>query len=304
MKIEHVPPGTYVVAVSGGVDSMVLLDILHGQAGVHAVVAHYDHGIRSDSKEDRIFVENTALRYGLPFEYKEGELGVAASEATARRARYEFLRQVQAKYNATAIITAHHQDDLLETAVLNMLRGTGHKGLHALASRPECIRPMLALTKKQIVLYAKQHHIAWREDATNASDRYTRNYIRHHVLARADDRQRRALLTYIDDAARIGNQIEELLARESLQASSIQRQWFNQLPHAVCCEVLASWLRKHKASDFDRRRIERLTVLLKTKPAGKKIDVNKTWHIAIGKHDFWIKKRTQSKISKNSDNRV
>ena len=123
-----VKPGRYVLAVSGGVDSMVLLNLLQQQPDVQLTIAHFDHGIRTDSADDRRLVQAAARFYGLPVVYHEGQLGADASEATARQARYEFLRTVRLVANAKAIITAHHQDDVLETAILNMLRGTGRRG--------------------------------------------------------------------------------------------------------------------------------------------------------------------------------
>src|SRR5580704_3560158 len=107
--------GSYVVAVSGGVDSVVLLHRLQKQPGLRLVVAHFDHGMREDSAEDRRFVKALAQAYGAPFVYDEGHLGSGTSEAEAREARYNFLRRVQAASDAQAIVTAHHQDDLLET---------------------------------------------------------------------------------------------------------------------------------------------------------------------------------------------
>src|SRR5215471_4228206 len=94
MKIE-LEPGKYVVAVSGGVDSMVLLDVLKDVPGLQLVVAHYDHGMRGDSGQDRQLVQEAAAHYGLPFAYEEGKLGVRTSEAAARDARYQFLRRVR-----------------------------------------------------------------------------------------------------------------------------------------------------------------------------------------------------------------
>src|SRR5690348_2939142 len=126
MNVLLPKPGNYVVAVSGGVDSVVLLDILSKQPGLKLTIAHFDHGIRNDSYKDRQFVEGLAKKYQLLFVYKEGSLG-KASEAKAREARYEFLRKAQKDSGSQAIITAHHQDDLLETAILNMLRDSSRK---------------------------------------------------------------------------------------------------------------------------------------------------------------------------------
>src|SRR6266542_1461422 len=149
MKVR-VSPGKYVVAVSGGVDSMVLLDLLRQKPKLELVVSHFDHGIRPDSEEDRRLVQRIARAYGLPFVYARGNLGPKAGEALAREARYAFLRRVQQEQGAKAIITAHHQDDMLETAIMNLLRGTGRRGLSSLKSREGLLRPLLNWTKKDI----------------------------------------------------------------------------------------------------------------------------------------------------------
>src|SRR5665213_1651974 len=112
MNVVLPKPGSYVVAVSGGVDSMALLNVLKGESrrggGWKLVVAHLDHGIRPESAEDRRLVQATARDYKLPFVYHEGRLGAGASEAAAREARYSFLRSVQKASDAVAIVTAHH----------------------------------------------------------------------------------------------------------------------------------------------------------------------------------------------------
>jgi tRNA(Ile)-lysidine synthetase-like protein len=162
MKIQ-VEPGKYVVAVSGGVDSVVLLDLLRMYPGVHVVVAHFDHGIRDDSHLDRAHVQTLAQRYQLPFVYDKGRLGPGASEADARTARYDFLRKAQVASSADAIITAHHQDDVLETAIINLLRGTGRKGLSSLTSGEGIIRPLLEVPKSEIIDYAKRHRLQYTQ---------------------------------------------------------------------------------------------------------------------------------------------
>src|SRR5262249_18822874 len=153
-----------VVAVSGGVDSMTLLDVLAKQPDLRLVVAHFDHGIRADSEQDRQLVQAAAERYGLPFVFDMGHLGPATSEAKARRARYDFLRRVQRSSGARAVVTAHHQDDVLETAMLNLLRGTGRRGLTSLNSRPGLERPLLDTPKWKIKDHALSARLNWRED--------------------------------------------------------------------------------------------------------------------------------------------
>src|SRR5438309_4751219 len=94
MKVALPDKGHYVVAVSGGVDSMVLLHMLHDRLGLNLTVAHYDHGIREDSAKDRKLVQEVAQQYKLPFTYREGNLGPNTSESKARTARYNFLHEV------------------------------------------------------------------------------------------------------------------------------------------------------------------------------------------------------------------
>ena len=95
VKTIRIAPGHYIAAISGGVDSMALLHMLHNLPGVKVTVAHFDHGIRPDSRKDRLLVEKAAHSYGLPFVYDEAALGAGVSENVARKARYEFLRKVQ-----------------------------------------------------------------------------------------------------------------------------------------------------------------------------------------------------------------
>ena len=270
MQVEKIHPGTYVLAVSGGVDSMVLLDILAQQDGLHLVVAHFDHGMRPDSAEDEQFVHKAAKSYGLAYYSERGALGSTASEAEAREARYDFLKRVQQQIGATAIITAHHQDDVLETAILNVLRGTGRKGLSSLKSTEKILRPLLKVPKNDIKSHALKQKLSWREDSTNHDERYTRNYIRHRLLVRFDTRARQQLLAIIERQQSINTELDQLLA---VGAGALDRSWFMSLPHDVAKEVMATWLRQNGIADFDRQTIDRLTIQAKTKPVGKRLDV-------------------------------
>ena len=180
----------YVVAVSGGVDSIVLLDKLVHTPGLDLVVAHFDHGIRDDSSDDARFVQQVARDYGLPCEVGREELGKQASEELARNRRYEFLRSVATKHHAR-IATAHHADDIIETIAINLTRGTGWRGLAVLDS--DIYRPLLDMSKSEIIDYAKSHNLIWHEDSTNASDAYLRNRLRQKAGALTDDIKRQLL---------------------------------------------------------------------------------------------------------------
>lgn len=277
MKVA-VPPGKYVVAVSGGVDSMVLLDVLAGQAGVNLVVAHFDHGIRVDSREDRLLVATVSQKYKIPFEFSEGKLGVNTSEDEARRMRYTFLRQIRKKHDAKAIITAHHQDDALETMAFNVLRGSKRKGMSSLESTDQVVRPLLGFTKVQIVDYAKRNNLQWREDSTNSDEKYTRNWIRRKLLPRLNLKQKQQL-TDQQAAARARNAVlDEVVSQQLSELQSekgISRKKFIALPYLVACEVMAAWLRQHGVKEMDSKLIDLLVVSAKTLPPGKKISVSK-----------------------------
>lgn len=290
-----VKPGKYVVAVSGGVDSMVLLDVLSKQAGLELVVAHFDHGIREDSGRDREFVAVAARTYGLPFYGEAGKLGASASEATARSSRYSFLEKVQEHAGAQAIVTAHHQDDLLETAVINMLRGTGRKGLSSLVSSDKVVRPFLQSTKQDIYDYASTHGIQWREDSTNSGDQYLRNYVRHHVMEKLNPDSRKKLLGYVTKAQALNPLIDTLLLQDvQPPAEELNRHWFIMLPYDVSCEVMTAWLRQHGVRNFDRKMIARLVVAAKVAFPGKVADINAGYFLKTDKTVLRIARGTRS----------
>ena len=279
MKLE-MPAGNYVVAVSGGIDSVVLLDLLRLHPGLQLTVAHFDHGIRPDSRHDRIFVQQLAHRYRLPFVYHAVNLGPGASEATARKARYAFLRKTQQAANARAIITAHHQDDLLETAVINLLRGTGRKGLTSLTSGEGIIRPLLDVPKSELRDYARRHGLAWREDSTNNDTSYLRNHVRHVLLPSWSVADKQQLLDIVQRMRSVNGSLDAVL--DTAVAPQLKRDWFILLPHAVAREVIASWLRSQDIRDFDRHTLERLVVAAKVAEPEKVIDVVKGRRMHVG----------------------
>ena len=185
----------YLLAVSGGVDSMVLLDMVatnyHGFREKHFsgaqfpadfIVVHYDHGIRGKvSAEDAEFVRQCCRSYGVAVQCSCGKLAAVTGEAVARQYRYDFFRRVAEAIarddEPVYLVTAHHRDDLFETVALNIVRGTGWRGL-APMNQPRVLRPLLDIAKTELVGYAIEHGLTWREDQTNDSPRYLRNRLR------------------------------------------------------------------------------------------------------------------------------
>jgi tRNA(Ile)-lysidine synthase len=276
-KTIRLDPGHYVAAVSGGVDSMVLLDILRQHPNVTITVAHFDHGIRDASHFDRHLVQEVAHSHGLPFVYKEAQLGPGASEDEARKARYEFLRHIQHQSNARGIITAHHLDDSMETAVHNILRGTGRKGMSSLKSVDGIVRPFLHIPKNRLRAYAQQQNLHWTEDETNADTRYRRNYIRHVILPRlreASPQQYNKLKTLIRRQAELNKAIDARLIailHDQPAATILRRHDVTMLPHAVAAELVTEWLRHRGKRQVNRKLIERLLVNIKTAQPGTEL---------------------------------
>ena len=284
MKLA-IEPGKYVVAVSGGVDSMVLLDLLVKQKNIELVVAHFDHGIRIESGVDREFVQEEARRHGLAFAFAEGRLGPKASEDMARKARYTFLGKIKAEHGAKQIITAHHQDDVIETVLLNILRGTGRKGIASLGSTEEILRPLLDYPKQELLRYAEAHGLTWLVDKTNEDESYLRNYVRLRLVPKLSAPQRKQLLKIVKNMQRTNAEIDQEIAKviQESDVTSLEKRQIISASYSVACEVMAGWLRANGLRDFNRQGIERLVVGVKTRKPGVYLDVFKHHSLLIGK---------------------
>ncbi len=167
-----------ILAISGGLDSVCLLHMMREDPGV--VVAHFNHGTRLSAGDDERFVRGLAERYGLPICVGREDLGEDCSEELARERRYAFLNRV-AKIEDGVVYTAHHQDDLVESVVINLYRGTGWRGLVPLGDLA-VRRPLLGFSKKELYGYAVEHGLVFRQDPTNTEDRYLRNRIRRVIF--------------------------------------------------------------------------------------------------------------------------
>ena len=286
------PDCIYIVGVSGGVDSVVLLDFLIRKTKAHLIVAHLDHGIRSNSREDAQFVSDLARQHGLDCKIKQARLGQKASEAQARQARYDFFRELLVQHQATAVITAHHQDDLLETMIINFYRGSGRRGLTSLRSKDDLLRPLLHMSKQQILDYAQTHALEWRQDATNDNLKYLRNFIRYKIMSHLASDQRRQLLEIYHNLSQINkeldNYLNHYLKHKSYrrQGKVFARQWFNKLAKAEAYEIVATWLRLYKVPNYDQRQISYIVNKLRTIPSGKRIVVSAHQQIVLTKRSL------------------
>lgn len=173
------------VALSGGVDSVVLLHLLNVTAesfGISLHAAHLDHAMRAESAADAEWVEGLCKGWQIPVSVVRAEAALE-NEADAREARYRFLYDTARAKECARIATAHHADDQIETVLFRMMRGTGTRGLAGIPiKRDRLIRPLLRFHKHELEAYARENGLNYREDATNRELHYTRNRIRHVVI--------------------------------------------------------------------------------------------------------------------------
>lgn len=280
----------YIIAVSGGVDSVVLLHMIaqkEPEQGVEKplyIVAHFDHGIRTDSSEDAKFVETLAKSYGMAFVSKRAELGEGTSEESARSARYEFLFEEMKNHNAQSVITAHHQDDVIETMIVNILRGTGPKGLIGF-TRSSILRPFIDKSKQEILDYAYKHKLKWREDSTNLDAMYFRNYVRMKIVPKLSADQRQELVKIRENTAKLYTEIDDQTKKllvQTLIKGMLVRARFVVLPYAVQKELVAVWLRIN-GLELDRKMVERAVLSIKTALPDKQINLNSKASLLIDK---------------------
>jgi tRNA(Ile)-lysidine synthase len=144
------------------------------------LVAHVNHGIRSaeETGKDEQLVKSLCHDWGLAFASTNLNLGSQAREDLARTKRHEYLRKLLRESCYNKIITAHHKDDVVETMIINLLRGTGRKGLSSLKNDETYLRPLIAASKDDVRTYAAEQKLHWNEDATNTDQTILRNYIR------------------------------------------------------------------------------------------------------------------------------
>ena len=178
-----------VVACSGGLDSVVLLQLCKS-ANLDIAVAHCNFQLRGlESIQDQQFVQELCIDLQLPFHTTHfdtkayAQAAKCSTQMAARDLRYDWFAELAQENNYDYILTAHHADDALETFLINLSRGTGLDGLVGIPSVNEkIVRSLLVFSREQLATYAQQMNYHWREDSSNASDHYLRNALRHHIV--------------------------------------------------------------------------------------------------------------------------
>lgn len=277
-----------IVAVSGGADSAALLHLLLEGGYRNLVIAHFNHHLRGKASDgDAEFVRNLAGKLGLPFVLGEGDVRELASarkcsvETAAREARYGFLAETARKHRTRMVVLAHHADDQVETCLFNFLRGSGIAGLSGMKSRStrtvdgvelELLRPLLAITKAELLGYLKDRKIRFREDSSNAVADASRNKLRLKVLPLIEQLLGPSFKGSILRNARLLADEEELL---SSLASPIALQEklsvkvLRELHPALRRRVLHAWLKLQGVEEPGFAEVERVASLLDLKGPAK-----------------------------------
>ena len=290
------------VAVSGGIDSVVLLHMLvAGRLSIPVAdngascrlqgeelfseftsgnqaeglapplaIAHFDHGMRPDSVADARFVRGLAARYGLEFVERREELN-GASEERARARRYAFLFE-EAEKRQARVVTAHHLDDVVETIALNIQRGTRWRGL-ACMSDERMWRPLINRTKSELEAYATEHRLEWVEDETNQQNIYSRNRMRRR-LASLSPTAKQQLSELRQTQLQLRQEIRREIGEGDFPVWS--RHFVTMIDEAVAVELLYEYILGTTGVSLLSEQLYRLLLAIKTGRPGT------TWQLGGG----------------------
>ena len=241
------PGDRVVVGVSGGADSVCLLFVLLAWRegtpfSLHVV--HVNHGIRPEAGDDAAYVEELCISHGIPFTLVEKDVRKLAKEQKrseeemGRLVRYEAFEEVMKQTGAQRIAVAHNSNDLAETMLFHLFRGSGMSGLCGIRPvRDHVIRPILCLERREIEEYLKEKGIRYCQDATNAGDDYTRNRIRHHILSYAEKEIVQGCVGHMAQTAGMLLETEELLERMTMKAweETVQKVEESEVAFRIDC---------------------------------------------------------------------
>jgi tRNA(Ile)-lysidine synthase len=283
-----------VVAVSGGPDSVALLDLLVHTQSLHRpdlVVAHADHGIHPESARVAEQVRVLAASYGLPFETQQLKLGASAGETLARARRYAWLEEVRLRVGAAVIFTAHHADDQVETVLMRVLSGSGPAGLAGMAPvRGKVIRPLLPFSRADLAGHLHERGLQAWLDPANSDPRHLRSWIRTRLLPelrehlpQIDANLLRVSRQAADDRA-AWDALLELLPGLDLQAEnegiSVAASSLGDYDSALTQSVILA-LARRAGCRLGPSRVGRVLDLLRSGESGTRVPLGAKWTAAL-----------------------
>jgi len=267
-----------VVGVSGGPDSVCLLDVLYklkNKYDLEIIVAHVNYGLRGkDSEKDEALVKKLAEKYSLPIEIMgsgKWEVGSGNLEEKLRKIRYDFFEQIRKKYQADAIAVGHNLNDQAETVLMRILRGTGLRGLGAIKFKNDkIIRPLLNIPRKEILSYLRKNKVLHRIDKTNLGTDFTRNKIRNKLLPYLEKNFNpniQEILYKLSQSVADDYDFINRFSREWLGASkNLRVSGLNRLHSAIQREVIRLAIKRHAPSlqEIESAHIEEILKIVKS----------------------------------------
>lgn len=282
------PGQKYLLAVSGGLDSVVMLDLLAQVSGLELVIAHFDHQIRgAESAGDAEFVQQLAKRYHLPVVVGYGGLGPDANEDHARQARYRFLKKV-AQQKQAQLCLGHHQDDVLETIALNLQRGTGWQGL-AVMGDATLLRPLLRFSKRQLLNYARRRQLVWREDSTNQQLKYRRNQVRARISNGLSVEAQQMLIELYRNQTLLKKAIFQQCQQFYQPSGHYRRYFWIMLDQASAMELLKFIIRQDFNLSLTRPQLERAWLAIKTAKPQAIAEIGEGLALTFSRQEWWFK---------------
>ncbi len=242
---------TIVLALSGGVDSMVLFNVLTNiNLELKIVLAHVNHNKREESKMEYQMLKKLAKKHNIPFEGYEVEINDNSNfHDDSRNQRYAFFKVVAQKHKASKIVVAHHLDDQVETIIMRLIRGTSFSGYAGIPSirkdrNISIVRPLMKVSKKDILDYARDNDIVYYEDLSNSEDFYTRNRYRNKIipLLRIENPNLNERILqfrdYIESADLVLDRIKNEFIEQNLFYNTVNLESFNKLERIIKIKVL------------------------------------------------------------------
>src|SRR5207248_852368 len=293
------PPRRYLIGVSAGRDSIALLHLLVDLGYNKLVVCHLNHQLRGrESRRDARFVEKIARDLRLDSEIGSTDVSALARrsklsiETAARFARFAFFVEAARRRRCSKIFLAHHADDLVETALLNLFRGASPGGMAAMRkisghrigkTKLTILRPLLGVWRSEINSYIGERHLEFREDATNAVLHSSRNKIRHRILPDIENQFGRDVRKTIWRAAQIWSEEEALLdslvSKEMISVPHLVVASVRKMPVALQRRAILCWLRARKIADVSFDVVENVRALIKPDAKAAKVNLPRDRHV-------------------------
>jgi len=303
-----------IVGVSGGVDSVVLLDLLQRSGFEQLIVAHFHHGLRGrEADRDAEFVHDLAKSCSAKFVLGRGNPRLrvqkvkASLEEAARELRREFFVLAAQKHGAAVVFLAHHAGDAAETMLFHLARGGGRRGLGSLRAEADLVegivilRPLLAFTREEIEAHAKARKLRWREDKSNRSAEFTRNRLRHKVLPvlqRAVGHDPVPVMARAGEILAAEDAWMESLVADEARAPRLDVRALRRKPVAHQRRLLRAWLRAQTGSEIDFETIDRARAVALSNDQPAKTNLPRGQYLRRSTGKLFVEKAPRERRSK------